>query len=367
MQRVTPDGYLQESLTGAYDGMFCRTIGAMAKLLDELGQLPKVKPMLTLTFNSMTAAGMERVPHVIDKPDPAAGRSRICCDVDQIDGQAHVILSWAMLAHAFPNDPWLHETFPFIRTLTNRSSDAPYLSRCTEMRIEPGLVLNQHLEHSREWHAWFAYDFLSQSFVAAALVGMEAAATQLGDPASAERWRQRRTFLEKQIGLTMVRQLDDKPVYAEMLLPTGKKPEIFPGLGWLNLAPIPSGWTGFDPAIFRNTLDAWHQRATINWGGPTVTACDWLPEGHTNQTYGKMLGWDLIATLRAGDYGRVVDMLDFLEQINTAPLYAEIFNWHPTEQCWKLRDAGNGEQAAWLSWAMLVIRREAGLSNKEIS
>jgi hypothetical protein len=165
----------------------------------------------------------------------------------------------------------------------------------------------------------------------------------------------------------MVRQLDDKPVYAEMLLPTGKKPEIFPGLGWLNLAPIPSGWTGFDPAIFRNTLDAWHQRATINWGGPTVTACDWLPEGHTNQTYGKMLGWDLIATLRAGDYGRVVDMLDFLEQINTAPLYAEIFNWHPTEQCWKLRDAGNGEQAAWLSWAMLVIRREAGLSNKEIS
>jgi len=59
-------------------------------------------------------------------------------------------------------------------------------------------------------------------------------------------------------------------------------------------------------------------------------------------------------------------IVNFLETVNTALLYAEIFDWLPKERMWKLRDAGNGEQAAWLSWAMLVIRREAGLSNKEM-
>ena len=63
-----------------------------------------------------------------------------------------------------------------------------------------------------------------------------------------------------------------------------------------------------------------------------------------------------------GEYGQVCSILDFLEQVNTAELYAEIFNWHPGCGEWTLHDVGNGEQVVWLCWSLMRVRQLVGLS-----
>ena len=147
-----------------------------------------------------------------------------------------------------------------------------------------------------------------------------------------------------------------------MILPTGREPAPFPGISWLNLAPIPAGWKGVDKEVFKNTIDTWHRVAGIKWEGPHMTCSDWLPEWQSQQVIGKVLGWELVYCLRAGEYDRVCDMLDFIEETNTSELYAEAFNYDAQSGSWRLQDPGNGEQACWWCWAMTDIRREVGLS-----
>jgi len=359
--RLDPTGYFPESLTGKYEGMFPRTVGALAKLFVLTGELGSLAQCIEYVLKTMADSALERVPHAI-RPRDEAGASPLCDMLDEIDGQAHLILAWALLTLARERCADTDRRWPMVRDLMDRSVKSPYLSRDTYWRINPGLVLNLNLEHSRQEQMWFAFDFLSQSFVAAALEAMIGVADRRGEDTAASRWRERLAFLTASIEREMVYELDGKPVYREMLLPSGRKPVPFEGMGWINLAPTPSGWRGVNREIFGNTLRAWHARAKIEWGGPAITACDWTPTGHTNQTYGKMLGWDMVTSMDYGEYGHVCSILDFLEQVNTADLYAEVFNWHPDCGEWTLDDAGNGEQVVWLCWSLMRVRQLADLS-----
>jgi hypothetical protein len=356
--RVASDGYFQESLTGVYQGMFPRTVGALARLLTLIGEIEPLQLCVDYVLGVMEEEGLDRVPHVIT---PRPGARPLCDMIDQVDGQAHVILAWALLSLA-RGQPGAGEErwWPLVSGLMDRSVDSPYLSRNTRWRIHPGLVLNLNMEHSRDWEFWFAYDLLTQSFVAAALEAMIRVAERRGDGASA-RWRDALAFLEAGIAREMVHELDGVRVYREMLLPTGRKPVPFDGLGWMTITPIPSGWQGADPEILANTARAWHARATVSWSGPSIAACDWTPAGHTNQIYGKQVGWDLVACMQMADYGLVCDRLDFLESENKSDLYAEIFDYHPDSGQWTTRDPGNGEQVAWLCWSIARVRQMAGL------
>jgi hypothetical protein len=160
----------------------------------------------------------------------------------------------------------------------------------------------------------------------------------------------------------MARTLDDgREIYAEMLLPTGREPEVFDGVGWVNLAPVASGWTGYDKRRFAETIAYWHEVAEIHWDGPRIACLEWTPEGHTNRTFGKVLAWDLVASIEMEEVETAVSVLDFLEQVNTCELYAEIFKYDLETKTWSLRDAGNGEQAVWLAWALQHARRLTGL------
>ncbi len=67
ISRIEADGYLQESMTGQYDGEYCRTVGAMVPLLVETKNYEKAELMLKFVFQTMKANGMNRVPHVIGK------------------------------------------------------------------------------------------------------------------------------------------------------------------------------------------------------------------------------------------------------------------------------------------------------------
>ena len=291
----------------------------------------------------------------------------LICGADQIDGQAHVLMVWAMLARQRGHTGFEDRTYHVIAKLMDRSTTAPYLS-FEPIRAHKGLVCNIHLEHSRDGQMWHAYDFLTQSFVVSALENMIPIARRRGDERHVKLWSDRLAFLNKNIAQNMTRQFQGKPIYYEMLLPTGREPVPFPGISWLNLAPIPSGWKSIDNAIFRNTIDTWHRVAQIDWDGPRITSSDWLPEGHTDvfgkqqsdQIIGKALGWDMVYCFRTGDYDRLCEMLDFIEQVNSTEIYAEAFSYKGNNK-WVLHNPGNGEQAAWWSWSMAVIRQAVGL------
>jgi hypothetical protein len=309
----------------------------------------------------MSQFEMERVPHIIGEESASTGISYVD-DIDQIDGQAHVILAWALLALARGRTPFQEETYDFVSTLMDRSSSAPYLSFCTHWRIEPGLVLNTHLEHSRERQYWHAYDFLSQSFVAAAMESMRDVAIRLEDKKRAERWDRRLRALQKNINDSMTRNLGGRRIYVEMLLPTGREPTVFPGISWLNLAPVAAGWRGVDWALLSETVDNWHRRSAIRWKHLCVTASDWSPDQPGNEIYTKVLGWDLVYAARQGEWGRALDILEFLEQVNGKGLPSEAFVYDAGRDSWSTRDRGNGEQVAWLCWGLVECRKAVGTS-----
>lgn len=360
VERMQPNGYFPESVTGAYGGMFPRTIGALTQLLLSTDYTEPIEQMLGYCFRAMSQFKMERVPHVIFPAEGAETISHVD-DIDQIDGQAHVLLSWALLAQTKGYTSFRDETYDFAARLMDRSSTAPYLSSCTRWRIEPGLVLNIHLEHSRESQYWHAYDFLSQSFVAASLDAMREVAVQVGDDERAQKWETRLQMLQKNIEISMCRDFEGQRIYAEMLLPTGRAPAVFPGISWLNLAPLAAGWRGVDRTVLSNTIDAWHERAAIRWRDIVLTASDWLPDQPGNEIYTKVLGWDLVYSVRNGEWKRVLDILAFLKQVNGEGLVSEAFIYDAEKDTWTLRDRGNGEQAAWLCWGLVECRKSAGL------
>ncbi|RLA55343.1 MAG: hypothetical protein DRR04_14860 [Gammaproteobacteria bacterium] len=539
IQRIQPDGYLRESLTGAYGGMFPRTSGSMGQLLIETGELDKLESALSCILNSMLENDMERIPHIIgprksrsipipEKDNPGCSnwngvfstlvgdfgavqgfvgrakplmalevyvgvlnpgdtlvaeiydskrvrqavatrifdlevqnnwerlkfsspvkliageeyqvmlrakrgapevpgypsthepivfggaipkdmdmleagriedgkyistnkslamvfdygdlkhtvepsRYRLICGLDEIDGQLQVITTWAMLAVHRGETDFENKTYPIMAQLMDRSTTGPYLRLGEESRwrSQVGLVCNVALEHSRDAQLWHTYDILTQSFACSALGNMIAIARRRQDTESADRWAWYLKSIEKNVMRYMTRDFEGKKIFYEMLLPTGREPKPFDGMGWLNLAPLAAGWKGVDQDVFKNTIDTWHRVAAIDWDGPGMTSSDWLPEGQIdiyfgksipNQVIGKALGWDLVYCFRAHEYDRVCDMLDFLGKNSSTGLFAESFFYNPQSKIWSEADPGNGEQVAWWWCAMVNIRGEVGLT-----
>jgi hypothetical protein len=71
VERVEPDGFFQESMTGAYAGMFPRTVGGLVSLFMETGELDRCERLIGCVFDATQGNGMERLPHVFDRKQPA--------------------------------------------------------------------------------------------------------------------------------------------------------------------------------------------------------------------------------------------------------------------------------------------------------
>jgi hypothetical protein len=528
LDRVEPSGYFQESLTGAYAGMFPRTVGGLCSLFLETGETERCQALIGHVLKSIEMNGMERVPHVLDRlvnsPEPVvtspamgqslhpialyrldqpdrfggaqeftasakpikaleiwltgnqcsgkvvlevgetltspalaraeydaanlsaggtwarfefavapklppgvhyfarahfsgegvpawwgldnspnaplgAGHGRdttikpgwldnpghvtafvidtgdlkhvtretlaVLDDRDQIDGQAHVLMSWARLALRRGPTPFEDRTYPLVAKLMDRSTDWPYLTPYNPgvpiVLCEMGLVRNVCFEHSREGRFWDTYDLLTQSFVCAALRDMIRVAERRGDSAHAGRWQGRLTSLERAVRDRLTRRLDGQTVYLEMRLPNGGGGVPFEGLGWVNLAPIAAQWEGVDRDILRNTIAALRERATFEWNGKQALATDWWPDRPLEKTViGKGVGWEMVYSLREGDPDRICQLLDLVEAINNTPLYMESAGLWGDGQ-WHVGDPGNGEQCSWWCWGMARVRRAAGL------
>ena len=79
LDRVESDGYFQESVNGAYVGMFPRTVGGLVSLFMETNEKEKARKVVDIVLRSIKANNMHRSPHVMDRnqvenaPVPAKG------------------------------------------------------------------------------------------------------------------------------------------------------------------------------------------------------------------------------------------------------------------------------------------------------
>ena len=64
LDRVDVDGFMQESLTDRYPGMFPRTVGGAVALFLETGEHQIAEKIIRCTLEAMTVNEMERIPHV---------------------------------------------------------------------------------------------------------------------------------------------------------------------------------------------------------------------------------------------------------------------------------------------------------------
>lgn len=67
IDRVENDGYFQESVNGAYIGMFPRTVGGLVSLFLETGEMEKARKLVDVVLKSAKANGMHRCPHVMGR------------------------------------------------------------------------------------------------------------------------------------------------------------------------------------------------------------------------------------------------------------------------------------------------------------
>ncbi|MBI2297737.1 MAG: hypothetical protein HYU66_02080 [Armatimonadetes bacterium] len=283
---------------------------------------------------------------------------------DEIDGQAHILMAFARLALRRGPTQFEAAWYPSVAKLMDRTSDWPYLAPFHRQPIglaDVGLVRNVSLEHSRDGRFWDTYDILTQSFVAAALTDMARLAERRGDQAATERWRVRLNSLQQAVRERLTRELDGGTCYLEMRLPDGGAGTPFPGLGWLNLAPVAAQWEGADETVLRNTVAAYRRRAMFDAAGVKALATDWWPARALEATViGKGVGWELVYCLREHEWARIGELLDLVAAMNRGPIYMEAASWR--DGTWYAGDPGNGEQCAWWCWGMAKVRAAAGMS-----
>lgn len=377
LNRMSKDGYLPESLSGAYDGMYCRTTGALVLLFIETGRYKEAEMNIRCVLDAVAENDMERIPHVIG--EKKGGKYTIISNENQIDGQAHVILAWARLALKRGRTAFEDTTWPLVSKIMERTCDRTYF-QVGRWSIEPGLVRNLSFEHSREGRRWDTWDLLTQSFVGAALKDMMFIAKRRGAAHLADDWNKKLTILSQGIlkNLTTIR--NDKTTYLEMRLPDSNGGIPFYGMGWVCLSPVAAGWEGAEHQVMKNTVAAMQCTMLKNTNGVAWMPTDGYADGSvSNEIIGKGLGWEMEFCRQEKDYARIRQILDLIKIVNAdKPIYME-GGWMDgngikqsqkitnedlatmKDAVWKSKDAGNGEQCAWWCWAMARLRKEAGL------
>lgn len=383
IDRIESDGYLQESITGNYEGEYCRTVGAIVPLLIETKQLQKAELLIRFVINFMEATGESRVPHIIGKERKNNTFSQedsvyLIQDTDQIDGQAHNILAWAELAlfrgpTSFEDSTWL-----FMKNMMDRTTHPPYMGS-REKGFIRDLVYNYNFEHSRIMP--MNYDLLTQCFTGAALESMIVIAQRRNDLVCVKRWIDKLTSLKAGVEKFLTRNADGKQIYLELLSKEGNEHKPFLGFSWVNFSPVAARWEPLQHLVLVNTINEMEKTAMKKWNGFNWLPMDWWPDGDfSDGILGKGIGWEIEYARKEKDWGRILEILSLIEIIQkNQPIYMEYSFLSDSQRktgqrisqndfdslknpSWKIVDAGNGEQISWWCWAMARLRSDLGFS-----
>ncbi|WP_158798995.1 hypothetical protein [Pedobacter sp. L105] len=377
LDRMQKDGFLPESLTGSYQGMFPRTTGALVSLFLETGRYKEAQLNIQCVLNAIKDNGMERIPRVIGKEK---NKYIIVDDQHQIDGQAHVILAWARLALKIGPSKFEDDTWPQVSAIMARTCDRTFFQYGT-WSIEPGLVRNIAFEHSKESRMWDTWDLLTQSFVGAAMKDMARIALRHHSIALANDWNKKLGILSEGINKHLVTTRYGVPTYLEMFLPNSNGGVPYYGMGWVMLSPVAAGWEGADHQVMKNTVQVMEKTFLKHSNNVVWMPTDGYPDStFSNEIIGKGMAWEIDFARSESNYSRIEEILQLIKVVNAAkPIYME-GGWlegdgftlanrlhendiaKMTRAVWKTKDAGNGEQSAWWCWSVARLRKTLGLT-----
>lgn len=363
LDRQEPDGYFAESLSGAYEGEYCRTIGALTELYLELGEYRRARSALEFVFSCMEQNELARVPHVLGRR-PADGSGQWISREDQIDGRAHVVMAFARYCLSAGDWEFVAHHYRAARTEVEAFLEQPYFYyqpdrsqwACTGLQ----LVFNASFEHSREHRRWAAFDLLSQCFVGAAGEAMVRLARRVHDNAFADWAARRLELLQAGVARRLTRTVDGKTVYLEMLLPDGDWGVPFSGMGWVNLSPLAAGWSGLDPQWLDQTVELLHRRLRVDdpcGSGFAVTMMEDDGAGRpVFEIMGKSMAWDMEYDRRTGSWEQLAQWFGFLQAHHgDGDILMEDMKFDGVR--WQKADCGNGEQCCWWCWAVARLYR----------
>ena len=367
--RMKRDGYLQESLTGAYRGEFPRTIGGYVSLLFETEDYMRIQRSLEFIFNSMIRNHLTRIPHVIDSLKISGNGSveQWFETEDEIDGRAHVVMAYARYCLKKDHPDFENRYYEIAKKEVISFLDQPYFYYIKNSNFSCNaihLVFNCALEHSREGRMWSAFDLLTQSFVGAAAQSMMELAERRNDTKLSEYLKTRLEVLKDGVDKHLTRVVDGKKVYLEMRLPDGNWGVPFTGMGWLCYGPVAAQWEPLDHQVLRNTVDLLKQTLYITdeyEKNLRYLAGEYDEKGQISKfVIGKGIGWDIEYCRQEGDYDHILECFKFLDKYHAdKSIYMESMSLKGGR--WIAGDCGNGEQSVWWCWAMARLRKDLGL------
>lgn len=282
---------------------------------------------------------------------------------DQIDGQAHVILGWALYVNKTGDTEFADRTYEQVAALMDHSTQPPYMTGEGELG---NLIYNSNLEHSRENYFLTTYDMLAQSFIAQSLREMIRVAETRKDTAHVKAWSEKLAALESAIADKMTWTLDGQKIYAEMYNKEmdGK---ILDGLSWINLGITASGWQGVDETLYRATIKKYAEKATYIWKGNQVLGIQYTGGKETwRSSIGKGIGWEMLYYAQRGDWQRVGEILDYVydaHEGNSRRMYGEAYHMQEEDSVIVHQDPGNGEQVTWFLACLSEVRKLLGLES----
>ena len=396
VDRQTPEGYFQESLTGKYEGAFTRSVGAQVLFLLEQGKIEPAKILLKNLYELTKELHLPRFPHWYNTKYPRVDMK------DQVDGDSHAVLAFATYCLETGDQEVIDAYYDFACKMIFTIFSAPYfldgsepagfggdwdrypakLAEIAEQDyvINPdamNLVHNNFFEHSREYKMWDCCDFLTQCFAGKAADQMILLMKKQGDDKLAA-WLEKKCQAHRMgVAKNMTFVQDGKTMYWEML--TGDPLEPFPALGWPLFGYTATGWEGVDWEIFCNTIDYLLDRTTMTdpVSGAKINMKEYLPNGKIfPATSTKMVGWTLEYCFATEKWDRIADWIHFFNTNYENKILTEctfpmdkdgnvlvhrgkvLFEGDelPKDIGWKVEDGGSAEQCIWFCRAYRRIR-----------
>lgn len=274
---------------------------------------------------------------------------RLISDYTQTDATYMLIHAWAMYVnnnHGTPEDEqFIKDSYPIIKGFAN------YYLTNQHYNKKLGLILNPSLEHSKQGRYWIAYDLITNVFASQAFYELSDIAASMNDETSAQKWADYSEKIKNGIHKNLVAEVDGKTIYAEFYA-VEEDMKFYPGISWVNFAPVAAEWYGMDLEIMKNTYEVYKKHATISMNGfkGLATDADLLSGQVSFQMIGKGISWELMFCNMIGDTERVKQLVNF--ELATAKRY----NLSVYPEFWAsesyVSDPGNQEHCSWAVYAM---------------
>jgi len=361
IDRIHENGYADTSITGSYDGMFCRDTSIQIMCHVAQGDYDKARKLMQYVIDFHETYGYDFAVHVIyeDGKPPSLRR--------QADTSFFFIHAWVMYMNSAPKTPekdtFMSGSYSIIQKFANYYLDAGNLDN------PYGMLFNESLEHSRDGSYFLSYDLLTNVYASQALHELADFVADC-DVENAKKWESAAAKIVGGVHEFLTAQVDGKTIYCELIGRSEKAVcenldapvRNIRGFSWVNLAPMGCDWYAADAEILENTYQMYLKYGACTYYNEhkMLDACtqfetDLSPITCGDHVIGKGLAWEMLYCKKMGYTERLAELTAFVEEYSE-DMYRET---------WKYKgggsDTANQEHASWMLYTHKTIYPELGM------